>query len=116
MYEHQDFWHTSPSWFAMRLGVVVALTGALQLVPAAADAMAAWLRTLGRRSLLGYLVSVEITYGLATAPLHRALSLGTVLAGIVAMIAVTWAISAAADRLRARRRRATAPPGGAVVS
>jgi uncharacterized membrane protein len=112
-YAHQDFWRTSPSWFAMRLGVVVALTGALQLVPAGADAGASWLRTLGRHSLLAYVASVEITYGYATAPLHKALSLGTVIAGIIAMIAGTWVLAVAADRL-AERPKKPAGTGGAL--
>jgi uncharacterized membrane protein len=116
LYAHQDFWHTSPSWFALRLGAVVALTGALQLVPARADAALGWLRTLGRHSLLGYAASVELTYGLASRPLHRALSLGTSLAGIAAMIGVTWALAAAADHLSARRRRPAAPSRGAIAS
>ena len=116
MYAHQDFWRTSPSWFAMRLGTVVALTGALQLLPVGLDAAAGWLRTLGRHSLLGYVASVELTYGRATSPLHRALSLGTVLAGIVAMIAVTWALSIAADRLAVRRQSAARQAAGAVTT
>jgi hypothetical protein len=115
MYAHQDFWRASPSWFAMRLGIVVALTGSLQLVPVALEATAGWLRTLGRHSLLGYVASVELTYGHATSPLHRALPLGTVLAGIVAMIAATWALSIAADRLAGRRRPSATPASGPAM-
>jgi uncharacterized membrane protein len=106
VYAHQDFWHTSPSWLGMRLGVVVALTGMLQLLPAGADTGLAWLRTLGRHSLLGYLASIELTYGRISAPVHRALSMPSVLAGIAAMIGVTWALSVVADRWPSRRARA----------
>ena len=115
VYAHQDFWHTSPAWLAMRLGLVVAATGALQLVPTAAQARAAWLRTLGRHSLLGYVASVELTYGHLTSRLHRALSLPTVLAGIAAMAAVTWALSLGAERVtsRARTRAERPTPPGA---
>ena len=116
VYAHQDFWHTSPSWFAMRLGAIVALTGLLQLVPAPADRGLSWLRTMGRHSLLGYLVSIELTYGSVTAPLHRALSLGTVLAAIVVMIAVTWGISVGADSLALRRRSLAARAAGGAPS
>jgi hypothetical protein len=103
-FAHQDFWRTSPSWWAMRLGVVVALTGVLQLVPPGSDRALSWLRALGRHSLLGYVASVELTYGRASAPLHKGLSLGAVLAGIVAMTAATWALSLLADRLRSAGR------------
>ena len=101
VYLHQDYWHTSPSWFALRLAGVLALTALLQLAPAIAQPE--WLRTVGRHSLLGYVASVELTYGLASWPLHRALPLAGVLAGIAAMIAVTWGLANAADRLAARR-------------
>ena len=111
VYGHQDFWQTSPSWFAMRLAVVVGLTGLLQLVPASADQGLSWLRTTGRHSLLGYLASIELTYGRVTAPLHRALSLEMVLAGIVVMIALTWGLSVAADSLVLRRRPPATPAG-----
>jgi hypothetical protein len=101
VYAHQDYWHTSPAWFALRLAGVLALTALLQLAPAAAAPE--WLRTVGRHSLLGYLASVELTYGLASWPLHRALPLAGVLAGIAAMAAVTWALAVAADHLAAHR-------------
>ena len=111
VYLHQDFWHTSPSWFAMRLGVIVALTALLQVVPGSADRGLSWLRTVGRHSLLGYLASIELTYGRVTAPLHRSLSLGMVLAAILAMIALTWGLSVAADSLALRRRPPASPAG-----
>ena len=106
VYLHQDYWHSSPAWFALRLAGVMALTALLQLAPAAAAPE--WLRTVGRHSLLGYVASVELTYGLASWPLHRALPLAGVVVGIAAMIAVTLALAIAADRLAARRR--TKPP------
>jgi uncharacterized membrane protein len=111
-YAHQDFWRTSPSWWAMRLGGVVALTGLLQRLPPASDGAMSWLRTLGRHSLLGYVVSVELTYGRLSTPLHRRLSLGAVLAAIVAMTVATWALSVLADRVRSTRR----PPAGESAS
>ncbi len=111
LYAHQDFWHTSPAWFAMRLGGVVAASGALQLLPAASDRWLSWLRTLGRHSLLGYMVSVELPYGHASELLHRALTMPAAVAGIAAMAAVTWASCAGADRWAAwREARAAAPP------
>jgi hypothetical protein len=111
MYAHQDFWRTSPSWFAIRLGIVAAMAGALQLAAPAAERAAPWLRTLGRRSLLGYVASVELTYGHATGPLHGALGVPAVLAGVAAMAGVTWALAKAADALPALRTRGAAAAG-----
>jgi len=112
-YAHQDFWRVSPNWLAMRLGVVVVMSGLLQLLPASADGALSWLRTLGRHSLLGYFLSVELPYGAFSAPLHRRLSMGQAIAAVVGMIALTWAASAAADRYdewKARRARTRLAP------
>lgn len=98
VYAHQAFWVTSPSWLAMRLGIVVAMSGALQALPDSADRWLSWLRTMGRHSLLGYFVSIELPYGAASWFLHERLSAGWAFVGVLGMIALTWAISVAADR------------------
>jgi uncharacterized membrane protein len=121
-YAHQDFWKTSPSWFAMRLGFAVATSGALQLVPAFGDRWLAWLRLIGRHSLLGYFVSVEIPYGRLSDPLHRRLGPQSLLLGVGAMLLLTFEIARVADRYddwRAGRGREGATArrtGGAVPS
>jgi uncharacterized membrane protein len=104
VYAHQDFWHTSPAWFAVRLGGIVVLTGLLQSLPESADRFLSWLRTLGRHSLLGYMASVELTFGLLTKRLHGKTSLGGVLVGIGVMTAVTWGLCIAADWWQGRRK------------
>jgi uncharacterized membrane protein len=102
-----DFWQTSPAWFAARLGLCAALTGATQLVPAAAAGPLRPLALLGRRSLLAYVVSVELTYGGVADPLRGRLGTGGVLAGIAGLTALTWLLVAAWDaRVRASTPRA----------
>jgi uncharacterized membrane protein len=103
MYAYQHFWRTSPSWFAMRLAVCLALTGALQLVPDVAERGLGWLSLLGRQSLVAYIASVELTYGALASPLRRALSFSATSLGILAMTALTWTISLAWERYRVRR-------------
>jgi len=98
LYAHQDFWRVSPNWLAMRLGIVVATSGLLQLLPPGADGALSWLRTLGRHSLFGYFLSVEIPYGGLSSALHKRLSTGQGVFAVFAMIALTWAASAAMDR------------------
>lgn len=118
-YAHQDFWRTSPLWLAMRLGIVVATSGALQLLPASADRWLSWLRTMGRHSLLGYFVSIELPYGVLSSVLHKRLGRETALLGVVVMVAVTWGASALADRYdawKATRSRRSAPPGMAPTT
>jgi len=57
------WWLESPSWFLTRLALHVALTGALQALPDLLELPLRWLTALGRQSLVGYVVSVELTYG-----------------------------------------------------
>jgi uncharacterized membrane protein len=115
-YAHQDFWRTSPSWLAMRLGIVVVMSGALQLVPASADRWLTWLRTMGRHSMLGYFVSIELPYGALSSVLHKKLGTAAALVGVVSMIVVTWLASELAERYdvwsanRARARAARPVP------
>ena len=58
----------------MRLGGVVATSGALQLLPQSADRALSWLRTMGRHSMLGYFVSIELPYGVLSRVFHKKLS------------------------------------------
>ncbi len=104
VYAFQSFWRTSPAWFAMRLGVCLGLTGLLQLVPDAAEGRLRWLSTLGRQSLVGYIASVELTYGALAGPLRGALSFRATVLGMLAMVIVTWGISMGWERVQARRR------------
>jgi hypothetical protein len=103
-----DFWLTSPAWFAARLGLCAALTGAVQLVPAALEPPLRPLALLGRRSLLAYVASVELTYGGVAAPLRGRLGTAGTLAGIAGMTALTWALVAGWDAWTRRAER----PGG----
>ncbi len=104
VYAYQSFWRTSPSWFAMRLAVCLALTGALQLVPAVAQRALGWLTLMGRQSLVGYIASVELTYGGLARPFRKSLSFGATVAGMVAMMGVAWAISLGWERVQAWRK------------
>jgi len=119
VYAHQDFWRTSPSWVAMRLGGVVATSGLLQALPASADRWLSWLRTMGRHSLLGYFVSIELPYGALSSAIHKRLPMAGAIAGVLGMIALTWGASAAADRYdawKAERSRRDAAPSAAPTA
>lgn len=82
------FWTTSPAFFAMRLGVMVAVFGLLYFILHPGSLWArltvprAWspMELLGRTSLFVYWVHVELVYGMPSLPLHKALSLEAALA------------------------------------
>ena len=71
IYQHTNFWTSSPTFFFVRLGMVMAL------VPLAYVISARWewgrMREFGRASLFVYWIHVEMVYGVLTAPLHRRL-------------------------------------------
>jgi uncharacterized membrane protein len=116
VYAYQHFWRTSPAWFAMRLGLCVAAAGVLQLLPDALERPLGWLTLLGRQSLVGYVASVQLTYGAAAKPLAKRLSFPATLAAMISMVAVTWAISLAWDRLQSWRRTRALARGAAASS
>jgi uncharacterized membrane protein len=127
VYAHQSFWRTSPAWFLIRLGICAGLTGALQLavwpraaaprapqwpqaISDAAERGLRWLSFLGRESLVAYLASTELTYGVLATPVRKALTLPTAIAGMVAMTGLTWAVCTGWARLRAWRAARDAAP------
>lgn len=76
------FWTTSPSFFVMRLGGMIATLGLLFLLlrPGGLWSRVTWPRRwspmelLGQTSLFIYWVHVELVYGVVSRPLHKRLS------------------------------------------
>jgi hypothetical protein len=88
------WWITAPSWFLTRLAICIGLTGALQLLPDLMEKPLAWLSTLGRQSLVAYMVSLQLTYGGSARMMGLAhavalpLLLSTMVNMVVAMVVV----------------------------
>jgi peptidoglycan/LPS O-acetylase OafA/YrhL len=73
IYEQTNFWTSSPTFFFLRLGVLITvlpLAYAWNLLPGRSP-----LSEFGRSSLFVYWIHVEMVYGVVSTPLHRALSL-----------------------------------------
>lgn len=102
-------WRDSPMAYFERLAVVVSWLVAMQLVSARATRWLAWLALLGRHSLAGYLLSIELTYGLATRWFHGSSSMTTVAAGTLAMIALTYGVGVWLERPKAAAPAAVTP-------
>jgi len=113
------FWTSSPTWFAMRTGIMMVALAVLAAVPERAGRAFAWqprLATLGRASLFVYWIHVELVYGYASWPWHRRLpAWGSTLAWI-AFSALMYRAVIARDRFMARRRGPSTFQGAATLS
>lgn len=103
IYANTYFWTTSPSYFFLRIGLMTLL------LPLAWFRCRRWSVTgfspfvqLGRTSLFIYWIHVEIVYGIASWPLHRALPLAWAFVAFVAFTALMLWASMAKTRITAR--------------
>jgi len=96
IYAVSNFWTSSPTYFAVRVGVLMAALGVLFSLTVLEPWMArplAILEKFGRNSLFIYWIHVELVYGYATWVIHRRLPLwGTSLAYVVFCAAMYAAI------------------------
>lgn len=109
---HSQFWTSSPSFFLIRTGVLVALIGVAYAWQQRPGGVAAWspLRQLGRTSLFVYWIHIELVYGLVVRPLHKSLTLGQAWLGVLIVGLLMLIASIAKERIaqsfgpRLRRR------------
>jgi len=113
IYEQSSFWTGSPTFFFVRLGVL------LCLLPVAYVSCAAPQRSrladLGRSSLLVYWVHVELAYGVVSTPLHRALSIELALLGVALLSLLMYALVQTQSRVNGHwltNRLGRTAPGG----
>lgn len=102
IYPNSDFWTSSPSYFVMRVGVVLLLVAAAYAWERLTGSGWGPIRQLGRTSLFIYWIHVEMVYGVLSGPLHRALTYPQAFAGFCAFTLLMLALSMAKDRVVAR--------------
>jgi fucose 4-O-acetylase-like acetyltransferase len=105
-YARSEFWTSSPSFFFIRTGILVAAVGmAYAMVRSTRFSP---LQQLGRTSLFIYWIHVEMIYGLVARPLHKSLSFPAAVAGWAVFCVFMLACSLFKDRVvewwRARPR------------
>ncbi|HSY90291.1 MAG TPA: heparan-alpha-glucosaminide N-acetyltransferase domain-containing protein [Candidatus Binatus sp.] len=109
VYAVYDFWHTSPAFFLIRLGMLMAILSASY----------AWCRwgagqwgfspliQLGQASLLVYWVHMEFVYGRLSILHKHGVGIGAATVGLV--VICVGMVALAAFRTRSKRRQAVAP-------
>lgn len=106
IYRETSFWTSSPTFFMLRLGMLVAA------IPVAYAWMHAFrgrsrIQELGIASLFVYWVHVEMVYGFLTWPIHRRLSFEQSLAAFVLFTMFLYWLVRMKDRLRGMRHKTT---------
>lgn len=100
IYAETNFWSSSPTFFFLRLGIVMALVplayllSALPILP-----LGSAFRQLGRSSLLVYWVHVEMAYGIFSASIHRRLPFEWALVGWVLLTVLLSGLVKVKERL-----------------
>ena len=110
LYAVYDFWHTSPNFFLMRIGMVTGLMLAgyawCRWVPALGGFSP--VIELGRQSLLVYWVHIPLAYGGLSILRKRAQDIPTATAGVIALTLAMIALAAFRNRTKGRPFRAWA--------
>lgn len=63
LYPVYNFWYTSPNYFAIRIGALLAMIGIIWLITEKIKKPPRWITILGKESLLVYVVHLIILYG-----------------------------------------------------
>jgi uncharacterized membrane protein len=108
-----QYWTTSPSFFFLRLGILIASVGAAYLWELRPGDAEKWspLRQLGRTSLFIYWIHVEMVYGLVSLDLHKSLSWVQAWLGLLCFSLFMLVCSIAKDRIAASIRSSWPPSG-----
>jgi uncharacterized membrane protein len=95
------FWTTSPAFFFLRVGIMTATIWMAYLWESRPGGAIKWspMRQFGRTSLFIYWIHVEMVYGLISLPLHKRLSFGQSLLGLVMFSLFMLICSIAKDRV-----------------
>ena len=108
IYVESSFWTSSPTYFAIRVGVMttaLALLYFVQPVLSPGGLVSSIVARLGRSSLFVYWIHVELVYGYASWAIHRRLPLWGTALGYVVFTAFIYAVVVLRDRTADAWRR-----------
>lgn len=102
LFSNTSFWTGSPTFFFVRLGIVVALVPVAAVLTRVRPMKA--LQDFGRASLFVYWIHVEMAYGILSLPLHRALPFGAALVALALFALLLFVLVRLKERLSRRGR------------
>lgn len=106
-YAASQFWTSSPAFFLLRTGVLIAAVSAAYAWQQRPRRMFAFspLEQMGRTSLFIYWIHIELIYGLMVRPLHKSMTLGQAWFGILVFGVLMLLLSLLKDRIVGMYRR-----------
>ena len=101
IYAQTNFWTSSPTFFFLRLGILISAIPAAWLW----NLWRGWspLRDFGVASLFVYWIHVEMVYGVVSAPLHRRLMFEQAVAAFAAFSVLLFVLVKLKDRFTSKR-------------
>jgi uncharacterized membrane protein len=104
LYANANFWTSSPTFFFLRLGVLVTLVPIAYIISSWLRTMSAPLEYFGRASLFVYWIHVEMVYGVASAAIHKRLTFEQAVLAFVVFSAFLFGVAKLKDVVVARFR------------
>lgn len=104
MYAEYDYWHTSPNFFLMRLGILLAILFFAYVWCQWGLGKLSWdpLVQLGKTSLLVYWVHIEFVYGRFSFLPKRGTTIWAASCGLLIIFVAMWLLSLARTKYRGR--------------
>jgi uncharacterized membrane protein len=102
LYPNANFWTSSPTFFFLRLGVLLALVPVAYVLSSTLRTISGPLEYFGRASLFVYWIHVEMVYGVASAAIHKRLTLEQAVIAFVLFTAFLFGVTRLKDAIVAR--------------
>jgi uncharacterized membrane protein len=102
IYAQTNFWTSSPTFFFLRLGVLISLVPLAYGLSRALPRVSALLEYFGRASLFIYWIHVEMVYGVVSVALHKQLTFAQAVAAFAIFSAFLFGVAKTKDYLVAR--------------
>ena len=104
IYRETNFWTSSPTFFVLRLGVLIAAIPIAYAWTAVVRGRSP-IQELGIASLFVYWIHVEMVYGFLTWPIHRRLTFEQALVAFAVFTVFLYGLVKLKDRMLTARRR-----------
>ena len=99
IYAKTNFWTSSPTFFFIRLGLVIVFVPLAFAINAVSSPLRAQMQAFGRSSLFVYWIHVEMAYGIFSAPIHHRLPLEWAIVGWALLTVFLYGLVTIKERL-----------------